>query len=149
VDVTAKVKALFGADFQPPPVAQLIGFRITDLDRGTCTVELDAGRKHHNPMGTVHGGIVTDIADAAMGIACASTLNKGESFTTLELKLNFMRPVFEELLKAVGTVVHRGRSVVVVECTVTNREGKLVAKGTSTCQVIAGGGGSQFARDQK
>jgi uncharacterized protein (TIGR00369 family) len=89
-------------------------------------------------MGTLHGGVLCDIADAAMGIAYASTLEDGESFTTLELKINFLRPVWKEKLRAVGKVVKRGKVVGMVECDVTNSGGALVARSSSTCMVLRG-----------
>jgi uncharacterized protein (TIGR00369 family) len=75
------------------PVARLIGFEAKDIGDGRATVTLSAGPQHANPMGTLHGGILCDIADAAMGMAFASTLAPEESFTTVELKINFFRPV--------------------------------------------------------
>src|SRR4051794_5805925 len=75
----------------PPPVAELIGFDAVSVERGAAVFRLEARRsKHANPMGTLHGGILCDIADGAMGMACASLLELGESFTTLELKMNFL-----------------------------------------------------------
>ena len=115
-----------------------MGFRPVSFGEGKAVFVMEAGRKHHNPMGTVHGGILCDLADAAMGFAFASTLGEGETFTTLELKINFLRPVFEGRLSASACVVHRGRTVGLVECDVTNREGKPVARATSTCQVLRG-----------
>jgi uncharacterized protein (TIGR00369 family) len=73
------------------PIARLIGFEAKDIADGRATVVLAAGPQHANPMGTLHGGILCDIADAAMGIAFASTLSPDESFTTVELKINFFR----------------------------------------------------------
>jgi len=72
---------------------------------------LAAGPQHANPMGTLHGGILCDIADAAMGMAFASTLAPEESFTTVELKVNFFRPIWQAQLRAEGTVVQRGRTI--------------------------------------
>jgi len=89
-------------------------------------------------MGTLHGGILCDIADAAMGIAFASTLPSDESFTTIELKINFFRPVWKAALKAEGKVVRRGSTVGYVECEITDENGKLVAKAASTCLVLRG-----------
>ena len=89
-------------------------------------------------MGTVHGGILCDIADAAMGIAFATTLSPGESFTTVELKINFLRPVRQAQLRAAGRVVQRGRTIGYVECEITDETGKLVAKSNSTCLVLRG-----------
>jgi uncharacterized protein (TIGR00369 family) len=119
-----------------PPVAQLVGFTLTYVERGRAVVELEAGERHHNPMGTVHGGILTDIADAAMGIAYASTLAEGESFTTVELKMNFLKQVREGTLRAEGRVVNAGRTLGLVECDVTDEDGRLVARASSTCMTL-------------
>jgi uncharacterized protein (TIGR00369 family) len=89
-------------------------------------------------MGTLHGGILCDLADAAMGVAFASTLQRDESFTTLELKINFLRPVWNGFLKADASVVSRGRTVGLVECKVTDEKDRLIARATSTCMVLAG-----------
>ena len=120
------------------PVGELIGFEVTEVGEGRAVVVLEAGAKHCNPMGTVHGGILCDIADAAMGIAFATTLAAGESFTTVELKINFLRPVRQAQLRAEGRVVQRGRSVGYVECEVRDQNGKRVAKSNSTCLVLRG-----------
>jgi uncharacterized protein (TIGR00369 family) len=81
-------------ELPPPPIATLIGFRIAAVEAGSAVMEMEAGPQHANPMGTLHGGILGDLADAAMGMAYASTLDEGESFTTLELKINFLKPVW-------------------------------------------------------
>jgi len=121
-----------------PPVGELIGFEVAEVGEGRAVVVLQAGAKHFNPMGTVHGGILCDIVDAAMGIAFSSTLAPGESFTTVELKINFLRPVRQAQLRAAGRVVQRGRSVGYVECEIWDENGKLVAKSNSTCLVLRG-----------
>src|SRR6516165_11483369 len=120
------------------PIARLIGFEAKEITDGRATVILAAGPKHANPMGTLHGGILCDIADAAMGMAFASTLAPEESFTTVELKINFFRPVWQAQLTAEGVVVQRGRTVGFVECTVTDEENRLIAKASSTCMVLRG-----------
>src|SRR5215469_15892191 len=120
------------------PVARLIGFEAKEIADGRATVMLAAGPQHANPMGTLHGGILCDIADAAMGMAFASTLAPEESFTTIELKINFFRPVWQAQLTAEGVVVQRGRTVGFVECTVTDEENRLIAKASSTCMVLRG-----------
>ena len=121
-----------------PPAADMIGFRLVSFADGESRFEMDAGRRHHNPMGTVHGGILCTLADSAMGMAFASTLGEGETFTTLEIKVNYLRPVFEAKLFANAKVVHRGRSVGLVECDITTENGKLVARAVSTCSVLRG-----------
>jgi uncharacterized protein (TIGR00369 family) len=122
-------------------VAELIGFRPTSIEAGTAVFRLEAGPQHANPMGTLHGGIICDVADAAMGIAYASTLGEDESFTTLELKINFVRPFWTGTLIATGRVVKGGRTIGLVECDVTDTDGRLVARATSTCMTLRGESG--------
>ena len=105
-------------------------------------MEMDAGPQHANPMGTVHGGILCDLADAAMGMAYASTLDEGETFTTLELKINFLKPVRTGRLVATGRVVKGGHTVGLVECDVVDDKERLVARASSTCMTLRGEQGS-------
>lgn len=121
-----------------PPVARLIGFDIVEGERGRMVFEMEAGPQHANPMGTVHGGILCDIADAAMGTSFASTLEPGETFTTLEMRINFFKPVWSGKLRAVGTIVKRGKTVGMTECEIFDEGGSLVAKASSTCMVLRG-----------
>ena len=122
----------------PPPVAALIGFTLAEAEPGRAVVTLDADRRHANPMGTVHGGVLCDIADAAMGIAYAATLDEGETFTTLELKINFLKPVRAGRLVATGRVVKGGHTVGLVECDVLDDKERLVARASSTCMTLRG-----------
>jgi len=126
------------AEMNDVAVAQLIGFEAKEIANGRATVMLATGPQHANPMGTLHGGILCDIADAAMGMAFASTLGPEESFTTVELKINFFRPVWEARLRAEGRVVRRGRTIGYVECEITDEDGSLVAKASSTCMALRG-----------
>jgi uncharacterized protein (TIGR00369 family) len=89
-------------------------------------------------MGTLHGGILCDLADAAMGMAFFSTLEEGESFTTLELKINYLRPFWRGRLVAKGRVVSRGRTVGLAECDVEDVDGRLIARASSTCMALRG-----------
>ena len=120
------------------PIARLIGFEANEIADGRAVVTLVAGPQHANPMGTLHGGVLCDIADAAMGMAFHSTLAPGESFTTIELKINFFRPVWEARLRAEGKVVRRGNTVGYIECEITDEAGRLVAKSSSTCMLLRG-----------
>ncbi len=122
----------------PPAIAKLIGFRLTSIENGIAVVTLDADERHTNPMGTLHGGVLCDITDAAMGLAYASLLGEGESFTTLELKINFLKPIWKASLRAEAKVVRQGRTVGLVECTVTDHKGDLVARASSTCMTLRG-----------
>jgi uncharacterized protein (TIGR00369 family) len=125
-------------DMDNVPVARLIGFEAQEIGDGRAIITLMAGTQHANPMGTLHGGILCDIADAAMGMAFASTLAPEESFTTIELKVNFFRPVWEARLRAEGKVVRRGSTIGYVECEITDEAGRLVAKAASTCMALRG-----------
>jgi uncharacterized protein (TIGR00369 family) len=120
------------------PIGRLLGFEIKEGADGRAVVTLATGPQHANPMGTLHGGILCDIADAAMGIAFASTLAPDESFTTIELKINFFRPVWKAILTAEGKVVRRGSRVAYVECEITDENARMVAKAASTCMVLKG-----------
>ena len=92
-------------ELPPPPVAGLIGITMASVELGRVVMEMEVGPQHANPMGTLHGGILCDLADAAMGMAYASSLDEGETFTTLELKINFLKPVWTGKLVATGRVV--------------------------------------------
>jgi uncharacterized protein (TIGR00369 family) len=120
------------------PIAALIGFRVEEIDGGRAVALLETGPQHANPMGTLHGGVLCDLADAAMGMAFVSTLSPDESFTTMALNINFFRPVWQTRLRAEARVVNRGTNVGYVECDVTDQDAKLVAKATSTCMVLRG-----------
>ena len=121
-----------------PAVARLIGFRLMAIEHGLAVIELEADERHANPMGTLHGGILCDIADAAMGLAYAATLDEGESFTTLELKINYLKPVWRAHLRAVGRVIKGGRTIGLVECDILDEKESLVARATSTCMTLRG-----------
>lgn len=121
-----------------PPVAELIGFDVEEIGDGRAVGVMQAGPQHANPMGTLHGGVLCDLADAAMGMAFASTLAPGESFTTMALTINFFRPVWKARLRAEARVTNRGKSVGYIECDVTDQDGKQVAKANSTCMVLRG-----------
>jgi uncharacterized protein (TIGR00369 family) len=120
----------------PPPIGRLLGFVLKEIEPGRAVFEMTADERHHNPMGTLHGGVYCDLADAAMGYAYAATLAEGETFTTVELKINFFRPMRRGKLTAEARVVKAGGTLGYVECDVTDQTGKLVAKAASTCMKL-------------
>lgn len=122
----------------PPPIARRLGFTLKAIAPGEGTVELVVDESHKSQLGTVHGGVLCDIADAAMGMAYASTLEEGETFSTLELKINFLRPVQRGRLLACARVVSAGCTVGLVECDITDDESRLVARAASTCMTLRG-----------
>ena len=133
-----RVQQICRGELSPPPVARLIGFTFTAIQPGQAVIEFEATAQHANPMGTLHGGILCDIADAAMGMAYASTLAEGETFTTLELKINFLRPFWTGKLVAEARMVKDGRTIGLVECNVTDAQQRLVARAASTCMTLRG-----------
>lgn len=122
-------------DRNPAPVAKLLGFQLTGFEDGIARIEMDADNRHHNPMGVVHGGVLCDLADAAMGVAFAGGLAEGESFVTLQLSATYLRSVREGKLVATGRVLQKGRSAGHAEAEVVDGEGRLVARFSSTCLV--------------
>jgi uncharacterized protein (TIGR00369 family) len=115
------------------PIMQLIGITPKLVEPGHAVFEMEAGDRHHNPLGTLHGGVYTDLADVAMGMAFAATLGAEETFTTVELKINFLRGVRQGRLTAEARVVKAGRSIAYVECDVSDDQQRLVARASSTC----------------
>jgi uncharacterized protein (TIGR00369 family) len=98
-------EAIVRGDAPPPPIARLIGFDLISVKSNEAVIEFHATEAHANPMGTLRGGVLCDVADAAMGIAYSSNLDDGESFTTLELKINFLKPIWKARLVTIGRVV--------------------------------------------
>jgi uncharacterized protein (TIGR00369 family) len=133
-----RLHAMARGELPAPPVAALVGFRFAEVTDGQVVLELDTAERHFNAVGTVHGGVLCDVADAAMGLAFGTTLDDGESFTTVELKINYLRPVWKTRLRAVGRVVKGGRTLGLTECDVLDADGKLVARASSTCMVLRG-----------
>jgi uncharacterized protein (TIGR00369 family) len=123
-------------EIPPAPFPKLAGMRLTAVEPGRARMEMIVDARHANPMGTLHGGVVCTMADSAMGLAYASTLGEGESFTTLELKINFLRPMWSGPLVAEGVVASRGRTIGLAECSVTDGQGRLIAKASSTCMTL-------------
>jgi uncharacterized protein (TIGR00369 family) len=100
-------RPLNDADWEdfPAPIGKLLGLKLSTPADGRATIEFEADERYANPMGTLHGGVLCDIADAAMGAAYRSTLKEDETFTTLELKINFLRPVWKAKLRAEAGIV--------------------------------------------
>jgi uncharacterized protein (TIGR00369 family) len=122
------------------PISQLIGLEVqppAEGSSGTADVFLNVDQRMHNPMGMVHGGIISLLADAAMGIAFGRLLSEKYSFATIELKTNYMRPVKESRLHASATLISRGLRIGFLECRIVDHRKKLVATATCTCTVTS------------
>ncbi len=116
----------------------MLGWDVVSVGDGEATLAMDVGARFANRGGPVQGGIITALADTATGFAFGTTLEPGESTTNIELKTNFLRPVFDDRLEATATVVQRGRTLGLVECSVTNSAGTLVARLSTTDMVLRG-----------
>lgn len=119
------------------PLGELLNFRVCSVGAGEACVELDIDERHGNLIGTLHGGVTCSIADSAMGIAHATTLAEGESFTTLELKINFVRPAqYGTRVRATAKVIKSGRTISLIECDVVDDRGRLIAKALGSCMTL-------------
>ena len=130
------VRKLQAGQTPPAPIMRLLGITPRTIEPGHAIFEMEVDDRHHNPLGTLHGGVYCDLADAAMGYAYAATLAEGESFTTVELKINFLRAVRQGRLTAEARVVKAGSALGYVECDVIDHAGKLVARVASTCMKL-------------
>lgn len=122
----------------PPPVAHLVGYRIVGVENGRVVFELDPAEYHYNPFATVHGGILTTVMDTAMTASVLSTLSMGFTCTTIEIKVNFIKPVTVEtgVLRCEAKPVHIGKRLATVEGKLKSETGGLHAHGVSTCSII-------------
>src|SRR6266550_806208 len=123
----------------PPAIAKTLGFKLIEVGPGTATMEIVADiQKHANPMGTVHGGVLCDIADAAIGTAHATSLKEDESFTSIDLQIHFFRPVWNGRIRAVAKPVNVGRQISRYVCDILRDDDKLVAQVSSTVMTLRG-----------
>jgi uncharacterized protein (TIGR00369 family) len=127
-----------GSEEFPAPIGKLLGLKLLQAENGMAVVEFVADERYANPMGTLTGGVLCEITDAAMGFAYYTTLAADESFTALELKINFLRPVWKATLRAKARVIHAGKLVGLVECDVVDEQERLVARASITCLTLRG-----------
>lgn len=134
------IRAIQSGELEPAPFARLLDLAIPFAEPGRVTFSFTPTELWENPMGTLHGGVIGTLLDSAMGMAVQSTLPAGTGFTTLEYKVNFLRPVLQETgqVFAEGVVLHSGRSQAVVEARLVDAAGKLYALASSTCAVLRG-----------
>ena len=136
-----RAEALLAA--KPDGWMQTLGARITEAEPGRVVLELEAGPKHRHGGGVVQGGVITQIADAAMGMSLATLQEDGLWNTTIELKINFIRPVISGRIRAVGRVVEIKQILMFGEADVLDEEDRLVARASSTCLPVPEGQGRE------
>ncbi|HXD82648.1 MAG TPA: PaaI family thioesterase [Candidatus Acidoferrum sp.] len=122
---------------------ETLGARISESEPGRVVLELEAGPRHRHGGGIVQGGVITQIADAAMGMSLATLQEDGVWNTTIELKINFIRPVISGRLRAVGRVVEMKQKLMFSEADVLDDENRLVARASSTCLEVPEGQGRE------
>ena len=137
-DGLAFLQALIAGKLPNPPISELLNFHLIEVENGRAVFEGNPEFRHYNPIGTVHGGIAATLLDSALGCAIFSTLHKGDTWTTLELKLNFVRPMTKDTgpVRAQGRIIHRGRTVATAEGDLKDGAGRLYAHATTTCMIF-------------
>jgi uncharacterized protein (TIGR00369 family) len=131
------MEAIVAGDVPPPGFATTLGIEPTAFSERRASFALTPGPEHLNPLGVVHGGILSTLLDSAMGCAVHTTLQAGETYTTLELDVKFVRPVLagQGLVTAEATVIHAGRQTATAEGRVLDEDGRLYAHATTTCLI--------------
>jgi uncharacterized protein (TIGR00369 family) len=132
------LNAISQGDLPIPPIMNTLDIRIGSIEPGKAIFEFEPKEFHYNPLGTVHGGVISTLLDSAMGCSLHSTLPKGTGYTTLELKVNFLRPITTKTKKliCIGKVINAGNKTALTEAQLVDDAGKIYAHGVSTCMLI-------------
>jgi len=133
------LQRMVAGEFPQPPISRTLGFHLSHAEPGLARFTGTPRVDHYNPMGTVHGGWTAAVLDSALACAILTTLPRGHTFTTLELKLNYVRALFDRTGAVVGEgrVVHAGRRVATSEGRLTDAKGNVLAHATTTCLILA------------
>jgi uncharacterized protein (TIGR00369 family) len=125
--------------FPAPPIAELLGFEPKEVEKGRAVFVSTPDSRLYNPIGSVHGGYAATLLDSCMACAVHSMLKAGQGYTTVELKVNFVRPISADTgeLRAEGKVIHVGRQIASAEGRLTDARGRLLAHATTTCLVFS------------
>ena len=132
------LQRIVAGELPPPPIAALLKFELAELSEGQAVFAVEPAEYHYNPIGVVHGGVAATLLDSAMGCAVHSALPAGAGYTSLEIKVNFVRPltIATGLVLCEGKIINVGSRVGTAEARVTDRAGKLYAHATSTCLIM-------------
>jgi uncharacterized protein (TIGR00369 family) len=138
LDGLGQLMAMRDGEVPRPPIMDTLGFTDLRPERGRVVVEMPAAEFHYNPLGGVHGGVISTLLDTAAACAVHSTLAVGEMYTSVDLTVKFLRPVTVEsgLLTCEGTVIQRGRRTALAQAQLTDGADRLVAHATSTCMIF-------------
>jgi uncharacterized protein (TIGR00369 family) len=132
------LQGMLDGRFPPPPIAAATDMILLSVERGAAVFQGSPGFRFYNPLGTVHGGWISTLLDSCMGCAVHTMIEPQQGYTTAELKINFVRPVFDKTgpLRAEGKVIHFGRQIATAEGRLVDEGGKLYAHGTTTCLIF-------------
>jgi uncharacterized protein (TIGR00369 family) len=138
VDGLEFLKGISDGRFPLPPIAALLGFYPVEIESGRAVFSARPDSRLYNPMGNVHGGYTATLLDSCMGCAVHSKLKAGQGYTTIELKVSFVRGLSEETgdIRAEGKVIHVGRQIATAEGRLTDMRGRLLAHATTTCLIF-------------
>ena len=134
------LRKLISGELPPPPIAVLLNFRLDEIAEGRAVFVCEPAEYHYNPIGLVHGGLAATLLDSAMGCAVHSTLPAGVAYTTLEIKVNYLRPLLpgRGRVTCEGTLIHRGSRTATADGRLTDADGRLYAHATTTCLLMEG-----------
>jgi len=135
----AFLKNVVAGTYPPPPISATLGFRFAEVEPGRAVVTMTPHAGHYNLIQTVHGGVHATLLDTVMACSILSTLPVGQGFTTLELKINYVRPMTDATgeVRAEGKTINVGRTIATSEGRLTDSAGKLIAHGTTTCLILS------------
>jgi uncharacterized protein (TIGR00369 family) len=138
IDGITFMRRMMAGDLPAPPICRTGSFQATEVEPGRVVFEGEPSEDFHNPLGTVHGGWISMILDSALGCVVHTMLEAGQAYTTLELKVNFVRPVLATtgLVRAEALIVHLGGRIATSEARLADARGRLLAHGTSTCMIM-------------
>ena len=134
----AFLQRIVSGELSPPPFAALLNFDLVEVSDGRATFAVNPAEYHYNPIGVVHGGLAATLLDSAMGCAVHSMLPAGAGYTTLEIKVNFIRAMTAETgrVRCEAKIVHSGARTATAEGRIVDEAGKLYAHGTTTCLIL-------------
>lgn len=131
-------KKMVAGEMPAPPISEHFDFALSEIEKGKAVFKGRPQDNFYNPLGTIHGGFIATLLDSAMACAIHSTLEAGKGSTSIEIKINFVRPVFEKTgtLRAIGEVINIGKQIASAEGKLIDENGKLYAHGTTTCFIF-------------
>jgi uncharacterized protein (TIGR00369 family) len=132
------IRKMMRGELPPPPIAQTLDFALVEVDKGRVVFQGHPTRTHFNPIGTIHGGWQATLLDSCMACAVQTQLEAGQAFTSLEIKINFLRAMTDKVgpVRAEGKVIQVGRQIGIAEGSLYDAAGKLYAHGTTTCLIF-------------